>query len=214
MYTADVVIWADTFRYKKHATINRCRIKSVDGPQWLTVPVLTSGKSKQSISEVRVDSQHHWKHSHLKSMKVSYQNSPYYFFFADRIQELLQQPWQHLNDLDVATLQFLCRMLRIPSEIMSSRQLSHAPDRTQRVLDWAVATNCQEYLVEKDDLPYIDSDRITKSGVNVTLFQFTHPRYHQLFDGFYENLSALDLLFNCGESSKMHIKTATSVKGI
>ena len=211
MYAADVVVWADSFVYTKHSTINRCQIKTANGAQWLTVPVLA--KHEQQISDVLVDQQHFWKRTHKKSLEVNYQNSPYYFFFADTLNEMIDRSWSFINELDVQSTRFLNKKLGGPAKMFFSTDLPQAEDRSLRVVQWAEATKCEEYLVEKADLSYIDSNWIKCGGVNVTTVQFTHPQYSQVFGDFYESLSALDLLFNMGESSRMVLKSAITIEG-
>ena len=48
---------------------------------------------------------------------------------------------------------------------------------------------------------YLDRDAFRQAGVEIVFQSFEHPTYDQLFmkpQGFVPNLSALDLLFNCG----------------
>ncbi len=211
IYAADVVVWADSFLYKKHSTINRCHVKTASGPHWLTVPILTKKRSQQPIAHMKIDPQHYWKRTHLKSLQVNYQNSPYYFFFADALYKVLHQPWEYLNKLNLETLHLLTRMLRLPATVIPATELPQVNDRSERVLLWADATKCQEYLVEESDLSYIDGNRIKQSGVNVRTLGFSHPHYPQLFGDFCESLSTLDLLFNMGESSRMVLKSAINM---
>ncbi|MDZ7725053.1 MAG: WbqC family protein [candidate division KSB1 bacterium] len=75
---ADVVVWADTFSFSKQCAMNRTRIKTVTGPEWLTVPVLHQGKAR--FKDIEIDPEHHWRHNHCKTLLVNYMNSPYYSF--------------------------------------------------------------------------------------------------------------------------------------
>ena len=71
---ADVVIWADTFLFSKQTTMNRTRIKTVTGPEWLTVPVMHQGKTR--YHDVEIDPEHCWRHNHSRTLQVNYMNSP------------------------------------------------------------------------------------------------------------------------------------------
>lgn len=209
--SADVVVWGETFIYKKHSTMNRARIKSVSGPQWLTVPVLTTGKSQQLIHDVLVDSEHAWRHTHLKSLHVCYQNSPYYFFLADDVQEILNREWINLNALLWQSVLFLCKKTRIMREFVKSSDLLAVKNRSRRVVEWLKQCGCDSYVIVPDELPFIDTDYIEKNGYSIYQQNFLQPRYHQLFKGFVSDLSGLDLLFNEGEMSKSIILKNTSI---
>ena len=203
---SDVVVWADSFLYTKHATINRTRIKTAAGASWLTIPVLTKGAKNQAIREVVLDSRHHWRHTHLKSLEVSYQNSPYFYFFTEELQGLVHRESAKLNDLLLASTRFLFSKFRVNAKLIAGHQLPFIKDRSQRVVSWAKECGCDEYLVEKKDLAFIDSNVIFSAGVRIAEFEYSAPKYHQLFQGFIKNLSGLDLLFNEGEMSGLILR--------
>lgn len=196
-----MVVWADTFMYKKHATINRARIKTAAGPQWLTIPVLTHGPCPQ-IRDVQIDQPHLNIQTHIKSLQVSYQNSPYYFFLADELNVLLEKTYSHLNTLCLESAHFLCRKLRIKTTMLSSGELPPVEDRTERVIRWLEATGCAEYFIAPDEAELISGEEITALGYSVSVGAFQAPCYHQLYNSFLPNLSGLDLLFNEGEKSR------------
>jgi len=204
---SDVVVWADSFQFNKKMKSNRAAIKSVSGLQWLTVPVLTKGKNKQTFAQMEIDPQHEWRHNHLKSMQVSYQNSPYYFFAHDELEKLLHQEWSSLNDLSIATTEFLCRKMRIPLNKMSGSRLPAVRDRSERVMHWLDVCHCDNYLLPHDHVQFIDTSCIQSHGFSVQTYQFA-CNYHQLFQTFIENLSGLDLLFNEGEMSRSILHSA------
>jgi len=209
---SDVVIWADSFIYSKHATINRTRIKTASGASWLTIPVLTKGAKNQAIRKVAVDKQHHWRHTHLKSLDVSYQNSPYFYFFTEELERLVHADSVKLNDLLLASTRFLFNKLRLGAKLIASHQLPVVQERSQRVVSWVKECGCDEYVVEKKDLAFIDGNTIFSAGVKISEFEYSAAKYHQLFKGFITNLSGLDLLFNEGEMSGLILKNSAMLK--
>ena len=200
---ADVIIWADTFMYGKH-THNRARIKTASGPLWLTVPVR---EQRAAVREIEVDHQNLDLHAHARSLEVSYQNSPYYFFLADELNALFENPPQLLNKLCRNTFDFLLKKLRIDAEVRSAADLPQVSDRTERVMRWLQATGCDDYWVTADEARLIDGDRISEN-FRLTVAKFAPPRYHQLYGEFVPNLSGLDLLFNEGEMSRSLLRNA------
>ena len=212
MAHADVAIWADSFQYSKHSTINRTRIKTVSGASWLTVPVLTAGRKSQSISRVEIDKAHFWRQAHLRSLEVSYQNSPYYNFFAEEIKNILDENPVLLKELLFASAQFLLKKMRLQVKVVKSRDLPDIKDRSQRVAAWMRECNCGEYIVEEADMAHIDAGAIAQAGFGLCEFEFRLMEYHQLFSSYIENLSGLDLLFNEGELSKHILSTSANLK--
>jgi hypothetical protein len=56
---------------------------------------------------------------------------------------------------------------------------------------------------------YLDAEAFRRAGVEIVAQRFEHPVYEQLFteeQGFVPNLSAVDLLFNCGRGSLAALK--------
>ena len=49
---ADVFVLADDVQYTKHGFINRNRVRTSQGWQWLTVPVRTRGRGRQRIYDL------------------------------------------------------------------------------------------------------------------------------------------------------------------
>ena len=200
--SADVVVWGDVFLYKKHDTINRTKIKTIAGPQWLTIPVLTKRKKKQRIIDVHIDVDHHWKHQHLKSLEVSYQKSPYFFFLSEGIRELIYREWLTLEELLFQSTLFLCKKMNINVYFVKSSDLPLVKERSERVVQWMKACGCDSYLIPGEDESLIDVNFIKQQGVSLFSFNFKEQKYHQLFGDFLSDLSGLDLLFNEGELSR------------
>lgn len=207
---SDVVVWADTFVFNKQTTMNRMRIKTVTGKEWLTVPVSQRGKTRQLLS-VEIDNDHHWRHNHSKSLQVNYMNSPYYNFLQPELDATIQKDWVYLVSLTCSTLDFLCEKMRIPVRLVKGSECPEVADRSQRVCEWLKTTGCRDYLVNKTQLHLIDLEHIHRRGFTVSAFQFSPAIYPQVFDGFYPDLSGLDLLFNTGEQSRSVLKQSSQI---
>jgi hypothetical protein len=49
---------------------------------------------------------------------------------------------------------------------------------------------------------YIDEEWFRREGIRLEWQRFRHPQYRQLHGSFAENLSIIDLIFNCGAASR------------
>ncbi|MBF4985474.1 WbqC family protein, partial [Nonlabens mediterrranea] len=81
---ADVVVIYDEMQYTKNDWRNRNKIKTSNGTQWLTIPVLMSGKFGQKINETQVFDKK-WAIKHWKTLKQNYSKATYF----KEIEELL-----------------------------------------------------------------------------------------------------------------------------
>lgn len=195
-------MYANTFIYKKHSTINRTKIKTAAGAHWLTVPVISSGPFLHKIANTPIDWSHFNCRSHIKALHLCYQNSPYYFFLADELEGILKREFRFLYDFCASSTQFLCQKMGIKVNSVDAKMLPNVEDRTSRVVSWLEETECIEYLAEEKEAAYIRTDEIERRGFSIILYKFEPPVYHQLYGKFINNLSGLDLLFNEGEQSK------------
>ncbi len=199
---ADVIIWADSFQYKRHGSINRTPIKTANGTKWLTIPVRTKGLGKQSIRQILIDSRQNWNKIHWKSIELNYQNAPYFGLYADELEDMLKRKYQRLVDILYDSFDFAHSHLHSHKKILQSSQLPQIRDRTQRLLAWASATGCDCYLMHQEELPLIDAEQVSERGIKLLTFTEQVQEYHQQFEGFLAPVSILDLFMNEGMNSQ------------
>ncbi len=204
--SADVQVIADTFKFKKHSSINRTAIKTITGRSWLTIPVRTRGQSDLAIKSVRIDRQQPWQAKHLCSLERNYQNAPYFIMMIDAITDCLRQRPDHLSPFLIHTMQICGQWLASQQNWVQSTVLPECHDRTRRVLAWLDATGCNGYLLLPHEASLIDMDRLWKAGVELWLLSGAVSTYHQQYEGFIPDCSTLDLLFNEGRGAFLFFK--------
>src|SRR3954462_63864 len=75
----DEFILFDDAQYTRNSWRNRNRIKTTNGPVWLTIPVQISGKFAQSIREAKVVNSR-WATKHWKSIVGNYSRARFFPF--------------------------------------------------------------------------------------------------------------------------------------
>ncbi|MBF0417773.1 MAG: WbqC family protein, partial [Magnetococcales bacterium] len=60
MSRSDHFVYYDDVQYDKHGWRNRNRLRSADGPIWVTVPVRHKGLNKPLIREIEIDGSTTW----------------------------------------------------------------------------------------------------------------------------------------------------------
>ena len=204
--SADVLIFLDTVQFKKHEWQNRNRIRTKDGWQWLTVPIID--RFPEQIDRVEVNSKTDWQRKHYQALRQHYGSAPYWALLGPELTALLQEPWARLCDLNIAVLDLLCRHLGIttPRRLASSMEAREEP--TDRLIDLCRAVGGTVYLAGQvaargEDLkePYMDSARFSQAGIQVQVQDYQHPEYPQRYTPFVSHLAVVDLLFNCGPES-------------
>jgi hypothetical protein len=76
-------------RWQKQSLRSQIHIGTPSGPLLLSVP--TRKKSRVTISDVVIAQEEKWHLQWWKSLKTSYNNSPYFEFYADDLKRLLEK---------------------------------------------------------------------------------------------------------------------------
>jgi hypothetical protein len=206
LYNADVFVYYDDVPYDKQGWRNRNRIKSTSGIQWLTVPVLTTGRFGQLNNEVEIDQRKDWTRKHIITVKQSYSKSPFIKEYLPELEDALQQNWQYLIDLNKYLVEMVCRWLNIKTEIVNSSALNIHGQRSERLLKICQHFNATHYLSGDAAKNYLDEELFNKNKVNILWQNFQHPVYKQCHESFEPYLSIIDLVFNEGKRSKLVLK--------
>jgi len=199
---ADAFIILDTVQFRKNDWQNRNRIKTANGPQWLTVPVHYHFPA--IINEVDI-SQDPWLHKQLAAMEQSYAKAPYFQDYWDNIQSVLTQPWQKLSDMNTALIRLLGEVVgcHAPLYLASEMQVENT-DPTGRLIDLCRELGGSAYLAGIDGKKYMQGSQFSEADIDLWYQDVQAPVYHQLHGEFVSYLSVVDLLFNVGpEASKV-----------
>jgi len=203
--SADVFIVLDTVQFKKHEWQNRNRIRTKDGWQWLTVPIVD--RFPERIDRVEINARTDWQRKHAQALRLHYGSAPHWASVGPELTALLQKEWARLCDLNLAVLDILCRQLGIttPRRLASTMEAREEP--TDRLVDLCRAVGGTVYLAGQGALPpqgapsYMDLGRFSRAGIRVQVQDYQHPTYPQRYTPFVSHLAVVDLLFNCGPES-------------
>lgn len=213
MDRADVFVFYDVVQYDKNGWRNRNRIKTRQGAQWITVPVLQSKRHDQTNLEVEIDTRGDWAAKHTSSLEQAYAHARHVDDYLPEIASVLHQPWTKLVDLNVRLTQTICGWLDIATECHRCSELDVAGDRNERLLNICRRFGADRYISGDSAKDYLDEDAFRRSGIEVEWQDYRHPRYEQLHGEFLPNLSVIDLLFNCGGESLAIIRTGRPTTG-
>lgn len=200
---ADALLLEAHEHYRKQTYRNRCLIRTAQGVQPLTVPVIDGNRAeKVKSSAIEIDYRQNWIHRHWRTLQTAYGNSPYFEYYADYLHDIYVSKPALLFDLNLAFLRLLLRCLRltlpvaITTEYHVQYPVSAQPSSFNSGLDnkmLAVADH-RDWLTPKN--PVISPEPDTPAAS-------TRVRpYPQVFGpGFEPGLSILDLLFSQGPAA-------------
>jgi hypothetical protein len=203
LHRADVFVYYDDVQYDKHGWRNRNRIKTQTGPSWLTVPVRHGGRGFQQILDVEIDARTPWARKHVASIHQAYARAPFVARYLPVLEELLERRWERLVDLDIACAALMAEWFGLRRRIERSSTLAIEGSRSERLVNMCRHFGATKYLSGEAAKDYLDIQLFQQHGVRVEWQQYVHPTYPQLHGEFVPYLSALDLLFNCGDEAPL-----------
>ena len=201
---ADVFVVVDNVQFVKRGPFgfqHRARIRTREGWQWLTVPVLTKGKFTQLIMDVQINNAEPWRRKHWRSILHNYHDAPYFSEYAGFFEALYAREWQTLCELNIVLIRFLLDRLGIRKPMYVASEAGISGKASHLIVDICRGTGADTYLHGKHGRDYADLQLIKEAGIQNRFQDYEHPVYRQCFEGFEPYMGAIDLMFNHGPDS-------------
>ncbi len=197
---SDIFIFLDTVQFERNSFTNRNRIKTANGPIWLTVPVLLRGHLAKKLSEIEIDERQDWRGKHLRSIEQNYRRAA---GFADRFDRLKAQydlVASGLADFCFAQLKFWLRELAIGTRIVRASEQAVTGSKSELVLSLCRNAGATTYLSGPLGRGYLDEGQFKAAGISVRYHDFQHPIYPQLYGEFIPAMAIVDYWMNCPDA--------------
>lgn len=164
--------------YRKQQFFNRMEIKSPDKILRLSIPI-QKAEEHTPVGLRTIAHDWNWRHDHWKSIESALRSSPYFEYYADRIEAFYKEPVDSLFDFNLAIITMVRDKLKLP-------------------IQWTISERYLEPAAYEED--YREAFN-PKGGQMPPWFQ---PRsYLQVFgEVFSPDLSILDLMCNKGPESE------------
>lgn len=217
MYKSDVFVVYDDVQYDKEGWRNRNRIKTANGVQWLTIPVLLRFDAHPLINEVKIDNKVNWRKKHLFSIRQSYSKAPYFKKYIEIFDEAFSREWDYLAEIDLHLILKLAECLGMgDKKIIRStgtgigkgigeegigKDNSGEGNKMERLVRICKLFEADTFYEGAAGRNYIDDNYFAGHGIKMEYQDYKHPVYKQLYGEFVPHMSVIDLLFNHGEES-------------
>jgi hypothetical protein len=201
MKASDLFIYLDDVQYEKREFQNRNRIRTKDGTQYLTVPVMVKGRFSQNINSVKLNPTYDWRTEHFRAITINYGRARYLKEYLPALEALYAGKYALLGELALASMNFLRAAFGIKTPVKLSSEFNAASSSTLRLVELCKAAGADEYCSGAGAKNYLDAALFSENNIKLSWQDFRVEPYPQAFEGFEPNLSALDLLLNCGPDS-------------
>lgn len=191
MLDKQVVVVEQYETFPKQTYRNRAVVATANGLLSLTVPVVRINGNHTYTKDMAICYNENWVVKHWRAIESAYNSSPYFLYYKDEVEAILNKQYIDLVDLNMDILSFVFKKLKVAKDIMLST-------------DFVLA----------EDVATIEDYRNRFSPKNKEILQL--PPYDQVFEdryGFQSDISILDLLFNLGPDSLGYLKEVVKILG-
>jgi hypothetical protein len=197
MDRVDRFVLLDDVQFDKRSWQQRNRIKTGNGPAWLTVPVLTKGRRYQRIQDVIIQPDARFSETALKTLEHAYSKAPYFDQVMESISPAFECETESLCELNITLIEGLCDLMDLSAEIVRSSATPVTSSKAQRLANLCAVHGAERYIATPGSFDYLDGDStFAEAGVVLSCFCYTHPEWLQLHGPFEPYMSALDLVMN------------------
>ncbi len=180
---ADEVVFEVCDNYQKQSYRNRAYIAHTNGRLLLNVPIKhNKNTERQKTKTVQTENDFPWQQQHWKSLQSAYRTSPFFEYYEDDFEFLFTRKVTSLLEHNLLVFDTLCELIGLEIEVSKTETFVLEP--------------------KIDDFRFLIDAKIP--------IHFSLEPYTQVFEtnhnGFIENLSVLDLLFNEGPNSLHYLE--------
>jgi hypothetical protein len=158
----------------KQSYRNRCDITSANGMMSLSIPLIKQS-NKEFISEKKISYAENWQNQHWRTLVSAYKSSPYFEFFEHEFKSFYETQYEFLFDYNLQLLETILKILRVNKTILFTDRYEVSPNE---IVDYRTLSELRQTNIKIESTPY-----------------------YQVFsnkNGFKENVSCIDALFNIG----------------
>lgn len=204
----DEFLLYDEVQFTKRDWRNRNQIKTAQGPQWLTIPVVSKGRFLQTIAETEIAAP--WTDGHWRAITHAYARAPHFDALGPRIAPLYERAatMGRLSEVNRLFLTDICALLDIHTPIRLSSEYSSSGAKSDRLISLCQAAGATHYLSGPSARAYIEPEKFAAAGIALEYMDYSgYPVYPQLFGAFAHGVTVLDLIFNTGPEARRFMKS-------
>ncbi len=199
----DIFVILDTVQFPRRTTwISRNRFKNDQGTLWLTIPVWKKGLGLQRIDDVRICHESQLNQKFLASIKQAYSHAPYLSDHWQFMETVFSTRFDRLIDLNMAIIDHLLLNLGVVTEIRRLSELNIKTGGDHLLIELCQFFDASTYLAPDAAGKHLDAGLFENAGIELRYVKLPSWVYPQLWGDFIPDLSAFDLLFNCGTKAR------------
>lgn len=201
----DLTIFYDDVQYTKNDWRNRNKLKTVNGVEWITVPVRSFSLS-QLIQETPIDYRG-WVKKHKNQIIQWYAKACFFKQYREELFGILEVNYKTISELNVKLCQWIMQKLEINTPTRMSSEFVLNGSKTERLINLLTKIGATVYVSGPAGRNYLDEKLFKEAGIGLEYKVYDYPPYPQLWGGFIGEVTVLDLLFNVGPDARNYLKS-------
>lgn len=198
MAASDAFVLLDDVEYSKNSFFNRNSIKTAQGRQLLTVPVLYSGNSKTLIRDIRVNNAVKWRLKHWRAIEQAYSRAAFWPQYRDQLAALYARPCDRLMEIVLPLVHMMREAFGINTKFHLASDLAAEGGRNGKLTKICRMLDGTHFIVKPGTEDYHPRSEFEPDGIHLAYLSYSKFTYPQMHGAFEPMLSALDYLLNCG----------------
>jgi hypothetical protein len=196
---ADVYIHYDDVQFPQGRSFtNRVEIKTLQGIQWLTVPVLKKGKGLQLIRDVEIDDSQNWREKHIRTLRTNYAKAAFLDDMLKIVNDIYKMPTKFLCDLNMAAIENISSYFGINRIFLRSSEHETRLKSSHHLLELVRRAGGDIYITGHGARNYLHHELFEENHIRVEYMDYQRGAYPQLYGSFDPHVSILDLIANVG----------------
>lgn len=199
--SVDLFIFLDSVQFEKRSWQQRNIIRTSQGTQWLTVPVISKGKFDQKIIDTRIDKSSRFSQKAINTIRFNYSKTKYYCKYSNDIFKIINENDFSLSDLNINLIKYLSNIWEIDTSIKKSSNYKLNGKKDELLHNICQLFNANIYVSPKGSENYLTNSSFftgSSNKIKLNYFEYIHPTWDQIHGDFIPYCSSLDLLFNMG----------------
>ena len=209
--SVDLFVFHDDIQYTKGDWRNRNKLKTANGPTWITVPV-SYRRTSQLICETKIDQKQSWARKHKSILQGNYMNARFLGDALDLVSPISDSSFISLSELNIYLVEQIMRYLDISTQTAVSSDFELTGTKTARLVDLLKKVGATSYLSGPSAEGYLEKDEFRRHGIQLEYKTYDYEPYPQLWGDFVGEVSILDLIANCGPKASQLIRSKTPDK--
>jgi hypothetical protein len=205
---ADHFVFLDDVQYTSRDWRNRNQIKTPNGLEWLSIPVLTPSRSGVIKSIEAVDGR--WRKKHWQAISQHYSRTGFFEMYRSLFDMLyLESEERNLVQINKTFIQRINDILGIATPLYFSSDFNLPGEKSERLLAICRKLKGEVYLSGPAAKSYLNENSFRDAGIAVEWMDYSgYPEYRQLYPPFQHTVTVLDLIFNEGPDARQFLKNA------